>query len=375
MTETNVVGAVIEENFVEREEKLVLKSLLFWLCVRFIRPLKWHVEAKHMPIVKTLQALEIMGLYAIVSDRDAWLIEKNATLFNVLARKYLKRVLPKQVYDAYGAISFVVNRRLGTVDICLLPPVFHSSFSEILPCSMTIIPNNELIKMVKADRKVGGVSKQLDIISFLKGNFHKIFTHDDVKGIHADFDEYKVDPDVVKDKETIIAARAHEDANLKTILDILSFDPHNLPTLKLATTMFIMVKTSYMNDPQQIMKIKFETTGTLPVKDFSKLFIINYDSNLDVIKGILEPMLPDMKIKISANKILFTTNNQEDPEDPKFASSLSTLIVDSEAGLSYFFDIHIGSSVSVGEATRIADSLSSDPDLLSRIIPETPDKP
>ena len=346
----------LEENFAEREEKLILKAILVWLRMRFVTPLKFKVKQEHVASIQHVQRLEKMDLFAVITKTDAWVIEKNVALFNMVAREYMRRVLPKESYGKYGGITFVVNRAMNSVDVCLLPPTFQPQIqSGLLPCSMFIVANEALVKAVKKKEQ----QKQFDVIPFMKRNIPHFLDSEDVAAINADFDKYKTDNDVVKSRTNVIAVRDHQDKNLEDVLAIIDNGSNNSSLMKVAIMMHNVVHKGYTRDPQTIMKIRYDN-GSTPVKNFSQLFMVNYDLDMESIKTSLGSVLAkDIRILVRDNRILFTTTFTEipdgpvDPEDTIFMPHVNSIIVENEEAMSYFFDMCVGTVVSPSHAAAI----------------------
>ena len=347
----------IEENFEEREEKLLLKAILVWLRMRFVTPLKLKVKQEHVAAIQHVQKLEKMDLFAVVTKTDAWIIEKNVALFNLVAREYMRLVLPKESYGKYGGITFVVNRSMNSVDICLLPPTFQPKIQDgLLPCSMFIVANEALVKAIKKKEQ----KKQFDVIPFMKRNIPHFLRLEDATAINVAFDKFKTDSEVVKNKLNVIAIREYEDNNLEEVLAAIEGHGEDTTLIKVAIMMYNVVTKTYNRDPQTIMKIRYDN-GPEPVKNFSQLFMVNYDIDMNSIKTALEKVLvKHIKVMVRDNRILFTTSSiatipdgPVDPEDSMFMPHVNTIIVENAEAMSYFFDMCVGTVVAVDDVVRV----------------------
>lgn len=347
----------IEKNFEEREEKLLLKAILVWLRMRFVTTLKLKVKQEHAPAIQHVQKMEEMDLFAVITKTDAWIIEKNVALFNLVAREYMRLVLPKESYGKYGGITFVVNRSMNSVDVCLLPPTFKPQIRDgLLPCSMFIVANKSLVKAIKKKEH----KKQFDVIPFMKSNIPHFLDLKDVAAINTAFDKFKTDSEVVKNKLNVITVREYEDNNLEKVLATIENHGGNIALMKVAIMMHNMVSKSYSRNPQSIMKIRYDN-GPEPVKKFSQLFMVNYDIDMGSIKTALEGVfVKDIKIMVKDNRILFTTSSTTtipdapvDPEDSMFMPQVNTIIIENEEAMSYFFDMCVGTVVDVSNVIRI----------------------
>jgi len=347
----------IEENFEEREEKLLLKAILVWLRMRFVTPLKLKVKQDHVTAIQHVQKLEKMDLFAVITKTDAWVIEKNVDLFNLVARKYMRRVLSKEAYGKYGGITFVVNRSMNSVDVCLLPPTFKPKIqSGILPCSMFIVTNETLVKDIKKKEQ----QKQFDVIPFMKRNIPHFLHPEDVEDINTDFDKFKTDFNVVKSKLNIIAVKDHEDKNLEEVLTAIENHGGDSSLMKVTIMMHYQVTKAYNRDPQTILKIRYDN-GPDPVKNFSQLFMVNYDIDMDSIKIALERVLvKDIKVMVRDNRMLFTTSPVAiipdapvDPADSMFVPHVNTIIIENEEAMSYFFNMCVGTVIAIDDVVKI----------------------
>jgi len=351
----------LEENFAEREEKLLLKAILVWLRMRFVTPLKFKVKQEHVASIQHVQRLEKMDLFAVITKSDAWIIEKNVALFNLVAREYMRRVLPKESYGKYGGITFVVNRSVNSVDVCLLPPTFKPQIQDgLLPCSMFIVANEALVKAVKKKEQ----QKQFDVIPFMKRNIPHFLDPEDVAAINADFDKFKTDHDVIKNRRNVIAIREHHDKNLEDVLAIIDSGGGDPALMKVAIMMHNVVHKGYTRNPQTITKIRYDN-GPEPIKNFSQLFIVNYDIDMESIKIALKRVMgKDIKILVRDNRILFTTIFTEipdgpvDSEDSMFMPHVNSIIVENEEAMCYFFDMCVGTIVSIEHTASIVAGFS-----------------
>lgn len=351
------MGVLYENiNFVERRELLLLKTLVSWVKLRFSDPLKITFNANELPPIKQIQAVDQMEKPGMISDEDAWIIEKNSLLFSVVTRAFLHDYLPKELFNSYGEARFSSNRKGSVVDIALLPVKLGPAVvSEVVPCTMYIAKMSEVVKRFKETNTFFSHS-HVDVIPLIKMNLSTFLTKDDQGNIEKYYRKYKVDPNIIKAREEIEERRLMEDKNLKSVLRAINSQGKRTDTIKLAVTMYTLVKTMYRIVPHNISKIKFEGNGGSPVPDFSRLFHIEYDTNLEQIKIILEPLIDsDLKIKLGNNRILFTTASGLDPDNDTDMENVVSAKIISEKGLEHLLETHVGPMASIDDVNKIMD--------------------
>jgi len=346
----------IEESFVEREERLLLKAILVWIKMRFITPLHVKLEESDTPAISIISRLEGMSLFAVVSQRDAWIMEKNAKLFNNVGREFMKKTIPEKAYEVYGGVTFVANRAMNSVDVCLLPPTYKPQMQGVLPCTMFIQSDKSLVKAFKSKKE----TNHFDVIPFLKRQIQHFLTPEEESSILDNYNKFKIDPEVIKHRKHVEEVKKYEDKNLDAVLKMMA-DCEDINAVKLAVMIYNSVAKAYSHDPHTVMKIKFEG-APVPVNDFSQLFMLRYETDLEIIKAVLDGViLPDIKITCVPDKILFSTSSRTipegptDPLDPLFVSNTNTVIVESEEAMSYYFDMCVGTLISQDDVQRVVD--------------------
>lgn len=343
-------------DFVERKELLLFKTLVSWVKLRFVDSMNIAFDAKTLPLIREIQAVDQMKKPGMISDEDAWIIEKNALLFSVATRAFLHDFLPKQLFDSYGEAKFSSNRKGSVVDIALLPiKLGPAVINEVAPCTMYIAKKSEVVKKFKETNSFSP-SSHVDIIPLIKTNLSVFLTKEERKNIEKYYHKYKANPDIIKAKEEIIKRKLIEDKNLKSVLRAINSQGKRTSILKLAITIYTLVKNMYQTVPHNISKIKFEGNGGSPVPDFSRLFYIEYDVDLEQVKTILEPLVdPDLKIKLGNNRILFTTASGLNPDSDNEMENVVSAKIINEKGLNHLFETHVGPMALIDDVNKIMD--------------------
>lgn len=336
----------------ERNEKLLMKCLLAWVKVRFIVPMKYDVPKIIAKEVKELAGVERLSKAAIISEEDAWVIEKNACLFNVISKNLMNKILSKDIYRSYGAPTVMTDRKNSIMDIALLPPSFETGIAEIMPCSLFIMKKSKLVEQCK-ENKSYITDKHIDIIPMLKVKITDFLNLEQLNYINELYDLYKADEEILKAKQIVIDSRAREEQNLNAILKVINRQKDSTNIVKLGITLYTVIKHAYGTTPQTVMKIRYGANGANPVMQFSKLFNIEYEIDLEIIKNILGPLLNnEIKIRVHENLILFTTGSEE-PSDENAMEKIFTTDIKDEAALDFTFETYVSPMVSMGDINRI----------------------
>ena len=353
------MGQVYEEiDFTERREVLMLKALMVWIKLRFTTQMGIKYEKDAIPCIQQLSEIDQNKKSGFISDDDAWIIEQNSVLFNAIGRMFLNEFLPKELFAAAGDSRFNASRRGSVVDIALFPMSMGGNVTDVVPMTMYINKRADVIKRYE-ERKLYS-AKDVDVIPLLKMNIDNILTSKECKVIEEYYAKFKDDPDVLAAKDEIIARKTAEDKNLRAAMRAINAQGKKAETLKLAVTLYTLVKGKYKNGHNQVTRVTFNGPGGEPsvVPDFSNLFIIGYPINLHEIKSILEPVVDsEIKIKVGekAGRILFTTASGMNPDDDEEMANVVTAKIFTERGLEHIFETTVGPMVSIQDIEKIRE--------------------
>lgn len=340
-------------NFEEKKERLMLKSLLTWVTIRFANAQGRKFEGTNLKYHQQLSIIEQMKKVAVISKSDAWIIEQNAPLFAKVARDFMKEFLNKELYDSYGGVLFAIDPKTRIADVVLIPPTRSGAMQEVAPCTMYIMDDSEIIKQYKDTESLVN-DQRVDILPLLKimitGMLEPRYNH----LIDTLFDKYKNDEDVLEMRERIRARRVEEEENLERVLKAISVQGSRVQLAKMAIVLHTIISASYNSGPNLITKLRFEKGGsTIPVMDYSRAFTIDFMDTLEPLKEILAPILPtDIKIRIKDKTILFTTGNVSLDNESDMATVMTANVANEEA-LNYMFENHIAPTVSIDEVSRV----------------------
>jgi hypothetical protein len=351
----------VENDFEERREKLLLKALLTWLRMRFTIPLKDDVSKGNEWRTNVIRKLEGMSIYALVTSSDAWIIERNAALFDAVAKAYTRRILPDKKYNSFGGVTIAVSRKMNTVDICLVSPSFDVPVSGVVPCSMFIVADTALVKLFKDKKK--DTSTQFDIIPFLKRSIPHFLSASDVAFINKMYDAYKGESEIVKNRQNVEVVKVHEDKNVEKVNATIAAQEGDKDLHTLGVLMHHVVDTSYNVDPRNVMMIKHERGQRVSVKDFSQLFVLKYNADLEEIKRALRKILiRDIKIMISGPRILFSTildkipDGPDEPKDPNeymLKNHINSIVVENVEAFNHYFNMCVAPSIKIENVKRV----------------------
>ena len=348
----NSMAVIYEDsNFDELAERVLLKALLVWVKLRFVAPLKLKYPEFDQDIPKLVSAVANNKAVAVVSDTDIWTVQKNAALFSTVARAFAKKFMTDELYQGYGAISFEADRKRHDAAIVMTPAQYQPSFNEIIPCIMHVKAHDQILR----DYKDHGYTHQhqVDIIPMLKAKRNVYLTPEENAVIDKAYKDFKSDPDFVQKRKDIETERMLEDKQLKAVLKAMSRQGDS-SDIKLAVAMHTIVDTSYQHDAHRVMKVTIDGKDATPVKEFSRLFIINYDADLEYIKLLLENMIdPNIKIKVGKGRILFTTKSGADPNAEGLHNDISTMVINDRESLDHHFDLHVGHITDIADVERI----------------------
>jgi hypothetical protein len=157
------------------------------------------------------------------------------------------------------------------------------------------------------------------------------------------YNDFKNDPQFIQSKTNIETERFIEDRHLKAVMKSINRQGQDSSTTKLVIAMHTIVDMAYKHDAHNVLKVTHNGKDATPIMDFSKLFAIGYDVDLEYIEAILRPSInSNIKINVGKGRILFTTQSGVDPNDPALTESPNTLIVKSKESLDHYFDTHVG---------------------------------
>ena len=332
-----------EPNFAELSERVLLKAFLVWVKLRFVVPLKLNYPKYELGIIQTVNNISDNKLVAVVSNEDIWTVQKNTSLFNTVARSFTRHLMSPSpdLYAAYGAIEFQADRKRNDSSIVMAKTELKAAGKELLPCIMYVKPHGQII----TDFKEHGTlhKSQIDIIPLLKSKRDVFLTPEENAIIDKAYNDFKEDPQFLQHRENIELERHIEEKHLKAVLKSINRQGRDSSTTKLLIAMHTIVDMSYKHDAHNVLKVTHNGKDATPIMDFSKLFTINYDVDLEYVETILRPVInPNIKINIGKNRMLFTTKSGADPNDPKLIESPNTLIVKSKEALDHYFDTHVG---------------------------------
>lgn len=345
-------------DFVERQELLMLKALMVWIKVRFTSQMGIKYEKDALTCLQQLSHIDQNKKSAFISHDDAWIIEQNSVLYNAVTRFFLNEFLPKELFATAGDCRFNASRRGSVVDIALFPVSMGGNVTDVVPMTMYINKRADIIKRYE-ERKLYS-ARDVDIIPLLKMHIDRILTSKECKVIEEYYNKLKNEPDVLKAKEEVISKKVAEDKNLNAALRAINAQGKKAETLKLAVTLYTLIKGKYKNGHNQVTRVTFDGPGNQPsvVPDFSNLFIIGYPVNLHEIKSILEPIVnSEIKIKVGEKpgRILFTTASGMDPDDDDEMINVVTAKIFTERGLEHIFETTVGPMVSVQDIEKIRE--------------------
>lgn len=346
-------------NFEDRSELLLFKSLMAWVALRFSTAVGQQYEGDLLKKFQQIQSVEQIKKAGIISENDAWTVEKNSMLYTAVASEFLKEHIPQELYDSYGNILFSCSKSTAMLDISMVPTVFDlKHFRDIAPCSMFIAKNDELIEKYKEHDSI--IRKEtIDIIPLLKSMVGEVFTKEDNTRLNEIYNKWKNDPEVVDAKNRIMQKREQEQKNLANVLNAITVQGDRMVLAKLAVALYTIVKYTYSRAPHSINKIKFMPNGSgEPVLDFSRVFKVNCIDDVQEVKNILDPIVhSDIKIKVHEDNILFTTSSKLDPSDEDAMTDVTGLKIDNLTTLDYVFENHVGPITSVDDVHKIMDKV------------------
>lgn len=346
------MAAVYEEpNFEELKERVLLKALLVWVKLRFAVPLKlqYPYDKKTVDLIDRVSNNKLVP---VVSDDDIWIMQRNAALFNIVARAFSKHFMTPELYSSYGAIEFNADRKRHEAHILMTQAEFQPQSNELWPCVMYVKPHGDILKDFQ-DRGLMSQS-QIDIIPLLKNKRNVFLTKEENAIIDKAYNDFKSDPQFMQKRKNIETERFIEDKHLKAVLNVVNRQGQQNSTTKLAIALFTIVDMSYKHDAHKVLKVTHDGKGSTPILDFSKMFVVNYDVDLGYIEQILRPMIDtNIKIIVGKNRILFTTQNGADVDDPKWNTSKSIFTIKSEEAMNRYFDTHVGHVTSLDDVEGI----------------------
>ena len=350
------MGTVYDNiDFDERRNLLLLKAMVAWVKVRFATALKIKYSKHEVEILQQLHAIEQISKVALIADDDAWLIEQNSLLYSIVTRMFLHEILPDDMFLKFGDSRFNANRKASIVDISLYPVTLSMAVAEVAPSAMWIVKREDIVKSF-TERQTYIADKEVDIIPLLKSKVNDLLTKKEQDSIKEYFDTYKNDPDVLESKARIVEMKTIEDNNLKSVLRAINSQGKRTELLKLAVSIFTIVKSTYSTSPQKVSRIMFEGKSPSIVPDYSMLFEIDFDIDLNEIKAILDQVVDSqLKIKVSGNRILFTTLSGMDPDNKEQMDSINCTKFLSQKGLDHIFETYVGPLASIDDVNRIMD--------------------
>ena len=87
----------------EISERVLLKALLVWVKLRYVVPLKLAYPKYELDTVRLINKISNQQIVAVISDKDIWTIQKNAALFNIVARVFAKHFMTPELFAEYGS--------------------------------------------------------------------------------------------------------------------------------------------------------------------------------------------------------------------------------------------------------------------------------
>ena len=354
LSKLNTDSAVVYDNanFQELSERVLLKSLMVWVKIRFIVPLKLTYPSYEADTIKIIDSISNNKLVAVVSDADIWTIQRNATLFNAVARAFAKHFMTPELFAEFGAISFFADYKKHEANITMNRTSFAPPGNSLLPCIMFNKPHGQILR----DYKDHGFlyKSQIDIIPRLKSKREVFITPEENAIIDKAYNDFKNDPEFVQKRTDIEIARQIEEKHLAAVMKAVNRRGDQSAITKLAIAMHTIVDMSYKHDAHKVLKVTMNGHDATPIMDFTRMFVINYDIDLDFIAEILRPLVDsNIKINVGKNRILFTTQSGVDPDDPKLVELPNTLIIKDEAAFNQYFDTHVGPVTALDDVESI----------------------
>ena len=355
MVNSSMAAEIIEQpNFEELSERVLLKALLVWVKLRFVVPLGLKYKEFDRDVPKLIDKISHDQAIAMVSDEDIWTMQRNASLFNIVARSFAKRFMTPELYGSYGSIEFHVDRKRRESHIAFLQTDYGQG-QDLKPCIMYSKPHGQVLR----DYKDHGYTHkhQVDIIPILKARRNSYLTPEENAAIDKAYNDFKDDPQFLERRQNIEVERMLEEKHLAAVLKAIKRRGDNADN-KLAIAMHTVVDTTYKHDSHKVLKVTFNGNEASPVPDFSRLFVLNYEADLDYVKTILEGLIDhNIKINVGKGRILFTTKSGADPNDPKLVEQPGTIIIDSQAALDHYFDTHVGHITDVEDVELIMNKV------------------
>ncbi len=357
----------IDENFKERSERLLVKSLLVWIKMRFATKLKLKKTKAQERAIETILKIEEDMIYPIIMQSDAWMIDRNAALYNAIIQDFLVYRLPAKIFESCGDVSCMVNRRMNVVDICLQPVSSHHT-NIVTPCSMLVGDDKAMVRSFKkAEEEAEGdeeiFSNQLDIIPFLKLHIPSFIDTEESDIITRSFNQHKNVAEIVQFRVDADQSKYEEDTNLTNIQTLIKSSSASKYDIYLAITMHNMINRAYNLSPREILKIKFKGTP-IAVKQFSQLFIMGDECNLEIIYNVLRTLInEDIKIVYGNNKMLFTTGDTSvihaiGDITESLSGEIPTVVMDNQEATEDFFTMCVGPVVKASEVLEIVNRFS-----------------
>ena len=343
----------ISVNFQHRKERLLLKSLLTWVTMRFAGVQDRKFEGTNLYNYQQLCNLEQMKKIAIISESDAWLMEQNASLFSRIGCEFMKEFLNEELYKSYGGILFAIDRKNRVADIALIPPSRNGVLQEVTPCTMFVLEDDAIIKQYKETETLVR-EKYIDIVPLLSSMITTTLEPRWNRLIDRLFDKYKDDSELLDMRSRVQARREKEEETLEKVLKAINVQGSRVNLAKLAIILHTAINVSYNSGPNLITKLKYQTGGgAVPVMEFSRAFTVDFMDTLEPLAEILQPLIPnDIKIKTHENTILFTTGNLS-PSSEADMNTILTANVPDEATLDHIFNNHVGPNVSIDDVAKV----------------------
>ena len=364
LTSSNVVELSklnnIEENTHEISDRVLLKAMLVWIKIRFAVPLKLTYPNHEISTVNLINDISNNKRVAAVSDEDVWTMQRNAFLFNQVARVFTEKFMTPSpdLFSAYGSIIFQVDYKRRDAAILMNAADYKATGKELYPCIMYVKPKAEMLK----EYKEHGIfhKQQIDIVPLLKSKCDVFLTDDENALIDNAYDTLKSEDKIIKNREEIELERHIEVLHMNAVVKAINRNGDNTSTTQLAISLHTIVEMSYTNESHNVLKIK-PNGGDNPVMDYTRAFIIKYDVDLCYIANILRPSInPDIKIVYNGDCIIFSTRSGVNPDDDAAVAFTNPLIIKSEEQLSNYFNNVVAPLTKIEDVERIMQRILQD---------------
>jgi hypothetical protein len=222
---------------------------------------------------------------------------------------------------------------------------------------MYVVKKSDIVERFDASKNYYS-EKDVDLIPALKSKLNKLLTKKEHESILKHYQDYKNDPDVVQSNKLIIERREIEDNNLKSVLRAINAQGKRTDLLKLVVSIHTIIKSTYSNytSPRNISRIIFGDRGNSMVPEYSMLFCVEYETDLEEVKNILQQVVdPEIKVRVGEGKVLCTTESGIDPNDESILATVPVTKFVSQKGLDHVFETYVGPLASIEDVNKIMD--------------------